>query len=90
MIRPAHGPAFVAALPVKRFQGVGSVTAARMSALGIVAGADPRDFSLDALSRHFGSSASYFHHAAHGDDDTRRLLIAHQSQWALSGRSTAP
>ena len=69
VIRPAQGPAFVAALPVKRFHGVGPVTAAKMAALGIVTGADLRDFGLDALSRHFGSSASYFHRAAHGDDD---------------------
>ena len=69
VIRPAQGPAFVAALPVKRFHGVGPVTAAKMAALGIVTGADLRDFGLDALSRHFGSSASYFHCAAHGDDD---------------------
>ena len=69
VIRPAQGPAFVAALPVKRFHGVGPVTAAKMAALGIVTGADLRDFGLDELSRHFGSSASYFHRAAHGDDD---------------------
>ena len=69
VIRPAQGPAFVAALPVKRFHGVGPVTAAKMAALGIVTGADLRDFGLDALSRYFGSSASYFHCAAHGDDD---------------------
>ena len=69
VIRPAQGPAFVATLPVKRFHGVGPVTAARMAALGIVTGADLRDFGLDALSREFGSSAAYFHRAAHGEDD---------------------
>ena len=69
VIRPAQGPAFVAALPVKRFHGVGPVTAEKMAALGIITGADLRNFGLDALMRHFGSSASYFHRAAHGDDD---------------------
>ena len=69
VIRPPQGPAFVAALPVKRFHGVGPVTAAKMAALGIVTGADLRDFGLDALTRQFGSSAAYFHRAAHGDDD---------------------
>jgi DNA polymerase-4 len=68
VIKPAQGPAFVAALPVKRFHGVGPVTAAKMDALGIVSGADLRDFALDELTRHFGSSASYFHCAAHGED----------------------
>lgn len=69
VIRPAQRPAFVAALPVKCFHGVGPVTAAKMVALGIITGADLRDFGFDALSRHLGSSASYFHRAAHGDDD---------------------
>jgi DNA polymerase-4 len=69
VIKPAHGAAFVASLPVKRFHGVGPVTTAKMAALGIVTGADLRDFGLAALTRQFGSSAGYFHRAAHGDDD---------------------
>ncbi len=69
VIRPAQGAAFVAALPVKRFHGVGPVTAAKMAGLGILTGADLRDRSLEELTRHFGSSASYFHRAAHGEDD---------------------
>ncbi|WP_426164557.1 DNA polymerase IV [Sandarakinorhabdus sp. DWP1-3-1] len=69
VIRPAQGPAFVAALPVKRFHGVGPVTAARMERLGILTGADLKARDLDELTRHFGSSAGYFHRAAHGDDD---------------------
>jgi DNA polymerase-4 len=69
VIRPAQGPAFVAALPVKRFHGVGPVTAAKMETLGILTGADLKARSLDELTRHFGSSAAYFHRAAHGADD---------------------
>ena len=69
VIKPAQGPAFVAALPVKRFHGVGPVTAARMERLGILTGADLRDRDLDELVRAFGSSAAYFHRAAHGQDD---------------------
>ncbi|TRW14774.1 DNA polymerase IV [Glacieibacterium frigidum] len=69
VIKPAQGPAFVAALPVKRFHGVGPVTAAKMARLGILTGADLRDRDLDQLTRQFGSSAGYFHRAAHGHDD---------------------
>ena len=69
VIKPAQGPGFVAGLPVKRFHGVGPVTAAKMAALGILTGADLRDFGFDALARHFGSSAGYFHRAAQGQDD---------------------
>jgi DNA polymerase IV len=69
VIKPAEGPGFVAALPVKRFHGVGPVTGAKMEGLGILTGADLRDRSLEELTRHFGSSAGYFHRAAHGEDD---------------------
>ena len=40
-----------------------------MESLGILTGADLRDRGLAVLSRHFGSSAGYFHRAAHGEDD---------------------
>ena len=42
VIPPHKGAAFVAGLPVKRFHGVGPVTARRMEALGILTGADLR------------------------------------------------
>jgi DNA polymerase-4 len=68
VITPAHGPGFVQALPVKRFHGVGPVTAARMERLGILTGADLAGQSLAFLERHFGSSAAYLHGAARGID----------------------
>lgn len=69
VIRPAQGPAFVAGLPVGRFHGVGPRTAEKMERLGIRTGADLRDYPLRDLERAFGSSAGYFHRAAHGEDD---------------------
>ena len=69
VITPARGPAFVAGLPVKRFHGVGPVTARRMAALGIETGADLRDQPLAFLQAHFGSHAKYLHGAARGIDD---------------------
>ena len=68
VITPRTGPDFVASLPVKRFHGVGPVTAERMEALGIRTGADLRDRSLAFLQSHFGSHAAYLHDAARGED----------------------
>ncbi|MDY0957339.1 DNA polymerase IV [Sphingomonas sp. CFBP8993] len=68
VIPPAHGAAFVAALPVKRFHGVGPVTARKMEALGILTGQDLRDRPFDFLQRHFGSYADYLYGAARGID----------------------
>ena len=66
VIPPERGAAFVASLPVKRFHGVGPVTAAKMASLGIETGADLRDRSLTWLQAHFGSYAEYLFRAARG------------------------
>jgi DNA polymerase-4 len=60
VITPERGAEFVASLPVARFHGVGPVTAKKMERLGILTGADLRDWSLPALQVHFGSSADWY------------------------------
>ncbi|AUW57077.1 DNA polymerase IV [Sphingobium sp. SCG-1] len=69
VIRPDQGAAFVATLPVRRFHGIGPVTAAKMEKLGIDTGADLRALPLTFLRQHFGSMADYYHAAARGVDD---------------------
>ncbi len=68
VIPPAKGAAFVASLPVKRFHGVGPVTATKMASLGILTGADLRDRSRAVLAQYFGSHADYLFAAARGED----------------------
>ncbi len=68
VIPPHRGAAFVASLPVKRFHGVGPVTAQKMERLGILSGADLRDRPLAFLQAHFGSYADYLYRAARGED----------------------
>jgi DNA polymerase-4 len=69
VIRPEQGPAFVAALPVKRFHGIGPRTAEKMAALGIATGADLAARSEQWLLQNFGSWGSYLYGAAHGIDN---------------------
>src|SRR5262250_154368 len=54
VITPATGPAFIEALKVERFHGVGPVTAAKMNRLGILTAVDLRAQSLEFLQEHFG------------------------------------
>src|ERR1700720_502205 len=54
VVTPAMGAAFVEALPVGKFHGVGPVTANKMNRLGIFTGADLRRQSLAFLQQHFG------------------------------------
>ena len=69
VVPPHRGAAFVGSLPVRRFHGVGPVTAAKMERLGIATGADLCERSIEFLREHFGSSADYLHGAARGVDD---------------------
>ena len=69
VITPDKGPAFVATLPVKRFHGVGPVTAAKMERLGIVTGADLAQWSRAQLDAHFGSSGEWYWRIARGIDE---------------------
>jgi DNA polymerase-4 len=66
VVPPARGEAFVAALPVKRFHGIGPKTAEKMAGLGIVTGADLKAQSLAFLAHNFGSSGDYYYNLARG------------------------
>ena len=69
VITPEKGPEFVASLPVARFHGIGPVTARKMERLGILTGADLRDWALPALQAQFGSSAEWYWRICRGVDD---------------------
>jgi DNA polymerase-4 len=68
-IQPRDGEAFVEALPVSKFHGVGPATAAKMHALGIETGADLKAWSLQGLRARFGKSGAWYHEIARGRDD---------------------
>jgi DNA polymerase-4 len=69
VITPKNGPAFVEALPVKKFHGVGPATAEKMLKLGIETGADLKARDLAFLQQHFGKSGPYFYWIARGVDE---------------------
>ncbi|ADJ22569.1 DNA-directed DNA polymerase [Hyphomicrobium denitrificans ATCC 51888] len=69
VIPPQRGAEFIATLPVKKFHGIGPVTAAKMNALGIQTGADLRSQSIEFLQRQFGKSGAWYYAIARGEDD---------------------
>jgi len=68
VIRPGEGAAFVAALPIRRFHGIGPKGAEKMARLGIETGADLAARDVAFLRAHFGSFADYLYRAARGID----------------------
>jgi DNA polymerase-4 len=86
LIRPGEGAAFVAALPVRRFFGVGPRGAEKMAALGIETGADLAARDIAFLRQHFGSQADYFYRAARGID--LRRVKANRARKSLGAERT--
>ncbi|HEX5078307.1 MAG TPA: DNA polymerase IV [Geminicoccaceae bacterium] len=69
VIRPDQAEAFIAALPIERFFGVGPATARKMKALGIHDGAALRARSEDELARRFGKVGRHYFRIARGLDE---------------------
>jgi DNA polymerase IV len=86
VILPQDGAAFVQALPVRRFHGVGPRTAEKMEKLGISTGADLAQKELAWLMSNFGSSGEYLYLAARGID--HRRVNPDQARKSLGGEST--
>jgi DNA polymerase-4 len=69
VVTPAMGEAFVEALPVRKFHGVGPVTAGKMNQLGIFTGADLKRQTLAFLKQHFGKAGPWYYAIARAVDD---------------------
>lgn len=86
VVTPEQALAFIDALPIRRFHGVGRVTEQRMQARGIATGADLRQRSLDELQQHFGKSGRYFYDIAHGIDS--RPVVANRVRKSIGKETT--
>jgi DNA polymerase-4 len=86
VIPPDRVAAFVAALPIGRFHGVGPATAAKLQAMGIETGADLRAFTEDELQHRFGKFGSRLYQLARGIDE--RPVEAHQERKSVSAETT--
>ena len=69
LILPDQAEAFVAALAIEKFHGIGQVTARKMHGLGIATGADLRQWAEADLVRHFGKVGRFYYRVARGEDD---------------------
>ena len=66
---PAMGAAFVEALPIRKFHGVGPATSAKMNRLGIHTGLDLRACDLPFLIKAFGKAGRFYYWIARGVDE---------------------
>ncbi|WP_031426585.1 DNA polymerase IV [Flavimarina sp. Hel_I_48] len=65
-INPEEVIPFLEQLEIRKFYGVGKVTAEKMFHLGIFTGADLKKKELDYLTDHFGKSGGYYYNVVRG------------------------
>ncbi|MCK0123320.1 DNA polymerase IV [Gelidibacter sp. F2691] len=69
-VNPEDVLAFLEVLDIRKFHGVGKVTADKMYQLGIFTGRDLKLKSLEYLEDHFGKSGSYYFNLVRGIHDS--------------------
>lgn len=77
---------FLEDLDIRKFYGIGKVTAEKMYKLGIFTGTDLKQQSLEFLTEKFGKSGNYYYHAVRGrhnsevkSDRIRKSLAAERT-----------
>ncbi|TFV94343.1 DNA polymerase IV [Algoriphagus kandeliae] len=66
VILPQDAEAFLEKLPIRKFFGIGKVTAEKMEKLGIFNGRDLKEYSLQFLTKKFGKSGLHYYNIVRG------------------------
>ncbi len=69
IITPEEAIEFIEKLPIKKFFGIGKVTAQKMEKMGIRTGADLKRFSEIDLSKRFGKAGRHFYRIVRAEDN---------------------
>ena len=77
-IPPEEVLSFMEALDIRKFHGIGKVTADKMYRLGIYTGADLKKRTLEELTEKFGKSGGYYYNVVRGihNSEVKPLRIA--------------
>ena len=65
-VSPDEVISFLEQLPIRKFYGVGKVTAEKMYQLGIFTGMDLKNKPIEFLEKHFGKSGTYYFYVVRG------------------------
>ncbi|MFT6839027.1 MAG: DNA polymerase-4, partial [Sediminicola sp.] len=65
-VNPEEVISFLEGLEIRKFYGVGKVTADKMYRLGVFTGLDLKSKSLDFLEEHFGKSGAFYYNVVRG------------------------
>ena len=86
VITPLEAIAFIEKLPVKKFFGIGKVTAQKMEKMGILTGADLKKFSEIELAQRFGKAGRHFYKIVRAQDN--RLVNPNRVRKSIGAERT--
>lgn len=86
VITPPEAQAFLDALPIEKFHGVGRVTAEKMKRLGILTGADLKNFSEIELVQRFGKVGAHYYRIVRAEDT--RVVNPHRIRKSIGAERT--
>lgn len=71
VIQPEEADLFLEKLPIRKFHGIGSVTADRLESINVKNGADLKKLDLETLQLLFGKAGTFYYHIVRGIDDRK-------------------
>ena len=71
VITPEEADFFLERLPIRKFHGIGSVTADRLESINVRTGADLKKLDLETLQILFGKVGIFYYHIVRGIDDRK-------------------
>lgn len=86
VILPEEATAFLEALPIEKFHGIGRVTAEKMRRMGIYTGADLKRMDLLDLVRRFGKAGQHYYRIVRAEDD--RAVNPHRVRKSIGAERT--
>ena len=85
-INPEEVIPFLETLDIRKFYGIGKVTAEKMYLHGIFTGNDLKSKSLEYLEEHFGKSGTYYYHIVRGIHNSE--VKPHRTRKSLGAERT--
>ena len=86
VILPENAEAFIEKLPIKKFHGIGKITADRMKHAGIFTGKELKEKTREDLCLRYGKQGNYYYNVARGID--HRLILSDRKRKSISVENT--
>lgn len=86
VVTPQEAQAFIDQLEIRKFYGIGKVTASKLNKMGVWFGRDLRKIDRLELVKTFGKAGNYYYHICRGED--HRLVEPYRERKSVGAEDT--